>query len=278
MKSFIRLLSCSVAATLGLALHAEEPAPMAVPVATTSVPSGFTLSLGGFLLSSVKTTASLSASNGSAGTEVDFSAKLGQSTTAEVFRVDGEWRIAARHKIEFSYFEISQDGSKVIDTSINWGDQVFPVNATINSKFSNTVYKLNYGYVFYQNGDTEVTGLIGAHVTRYDAKLGLASGASTQDYGVTAPLPVIGIEWTDRIAERWTSRLSFEYFGISLDNKYSGHLTDFQGTVDYQLSRNWSLGGGYERFAFTAKMKGNYAELKVSRAYNGLLIYLKAHF
>ena len=277
MKSFIRLLACSIAATLGLALHAEDP--VSVPLVTASDPSGFSLSLGGFLLSSVKTTVSLSASNGSAGSDIDFNTKLGHSSTVNVFRVDGEWRIAARHKVEFAYFDISQDGSKVIDTSINWGDQVYPVAATINSKFQNTVYKINYGYVFYREGDTEVTGLIGAHVTTYEASLGLASGASTQKFTVTAPLPVIGLEWTDRFSEKWTSRLSFEYFGVSLESgKYSGHLTDFQGTVDYSLSQHWSLGGGYERFDFTAKLKNNLAQLKASRAYNGLLIYLKAHF
>ena len=275
MKSLIRLLACSTAATLGLALHAEDPA--SVPMVTTSDPSGFTLSLGGFLLSSVKTTASLSGTSG-AGTEIDFQSTLGQSGTANVFRLDGEWRIAARHKLEFSWFDISQDGSKTISSTINWGDQVYPVNATVVSEFKNSVYKVNYGYVFYRNGDSEVTGLIGAHVTRYEAKLGLVGGPSTQNYTVTAPLPVIGIEWTDRINERWTTRLSFEYFGVSLESgKYSGHLTDFQGTVDYTLSQHWSVGGGYERFDMTAKMKDG-PELKVKRVYNGLLVYLKAHF
>jgi len=107
---------------------------------------------------------------------------------------------------------------------------------------------------FYREGDTEVTGLIGAHVTTYEASLGLASGASTQKFTVTAPLPVIGLEWTDRFSESGPQgcRSNISASASKAANTPATSPT-FRAPLDYSLSQHWSLGGGYERFDFTAK-------------------------
>ena len=273
MKLLIRRIAFLIAASPTLALHAQaDPVPVA-----TSEPSNFTVSAGGFLLSSISTRLSLAASNGNAGTDIDFNKSLGESDSASVFRVDGEWRFAARHKLEFSWFGFDQSSTKVISTSINWGDQVFPVNATLRSSVNTDVYKVNYGYTFYREGDSELSALIGLHITRYETSLGINGGGASQAFAVTAPLPVLGLEWNSRISESLTSRVAFEYFGVSLEgDKYSGHLTDFVAALNYRLNEHWSVGGGYNRFDFTAKLKDR-VELKARRSYNGLLVFLSAN-
>jgi hypothetical protein len=274
MKSFIRRLAFLIVATLGLALHAEEAT---VPMTTTE-PENFSLSLGGFFLTNIHTTVSLSSSNGSAGSDVDFNEQLGESTSATVFRVDFEWRIAQHHKIEATWFNISQSSTHVLDRTINWGDQVYPISATINTSVKYDIYKVDYGYVFYSSPSNEFSGLIGAHITTFDFGLSLANGGSAQHFKATAPLPVIGLEWKGHFSEKWSAKVAYEYFGVSIDDKYSGHLSDFVATTEYRLTEHWGLGAGYNRFDITAKAKGDRAELKFKRNYNGLLLFVAAHF
>lgn len=277
MKSLIRRLAFSSVALLGVALHAQSGST-SVPMVTTE-PTTFDLSFGGFVLTNIRTTVSLSPTNGSGGTDVDFNNQLGVSSSATVFRADAEWRFAQHHKLEASWFSIKQDSTHTLDRTINWGDQVYPVTATVNSHFNNDVYKLDYGYVFYSENGNEWAALIGAHITRTEVGIGLASGASAQNFSVTAPLPVLGLEWKGQFSEKWSAKVSLEYFGLSLeDNKYSGHLTDFLAVTDYRLTDHWSIGGGYNRFDFTAKLKSDRVEFKGKRSYNGLLFFVAAHF
>jgi hypothetical protein len=277
MNPVLRTLLILTAAGLAPALRAETD-----PVAVTSVPpESFNLSIGGFLLSNITTKVSLSSSLGGAGTNVDFQQDLKQSSDAQVFRADAEWYFFANHKIEASWFNISQSSTHVLDTTINWGDQVFPVAATIRSHFKTQIYKLNYGYVLSRGETNEFDVLIGFHVSRYEAGLGLAVGGpgTSQNSSVTAPLPVIGLEWKARYTDRLSSKVSVEYFGISLEEgKYSGHLTDFLAVVEYRLTQNWGLSAGFNRFDLTAKLKTDKLQMRVKHDYNGLILSATAHF
>ncbi len=195
--------------------------------------------------------------------------------------MDAEWYITPNHKLEASWFNIRQSSSHVLSANINWGDQVFPVSATINSHFNTQVYKINYGWVFSHSDTNEWAALIGVHLDQFAAGLAVAGGGPgvSQNSSVTAPLPLLGLEWRHRYSEKWSSKVSLQYFGISLeDDKYSGHLTDFLAVMDYRLTEHWSLSAGYNRFDLTAKMKTDNLHLKMEYDYNGLILAATAHF
>jgi hemolysin activation/secretion protein len=290
MKTNPRLISLALLLVASVSLAraqvtpaATAPAPVAAtpalePAAGTTY-DPFTLRLGGFLLSSINTKLTLSAGNGAAGTEVDFVNALGGSDSANVFRADGEWRFATKHKVQLSFFDISLNASRSISTSINWGDQVFPINTVITSSFKTTVYKLNYGYIFYQTPTQEVSFLAGLHITRFSTSLGASSLGKVESASATAPLPVFGFEWKSQLSDKLSSQVSYEYFGLSIDNKYSGNLSDFQAMLEYHFSPNWSLGAGYNRYVLNAKVKMRLqSELRLRHNYNGLMLFVSTRF
>ncbi len=242
----------------------------------------FKIQLGGFLLSSIKTTFSLTDADGNGGQEVDFKKDLGGNSSLNVFRLDGEWRFADRHKILFTYYDLNQTASRVIDKEIEWGGEIYPINTTINTQFKTTIYKLDYGYNFFksENRNHELNGLIGFHITSFKTAISEAARGSSEGVSVTAPLPVVGLEWKAKLTEKLTSKVSFEYFGVSLDNKYTGNLSDFQALLEYRLNGNWSLGGGYNRYTMRATVKGDGGRLKLStrHSYNGLMLFASTHF
>ena len=243
-------------------------------------PDAFTFRLGGFAVSNIKTELALSTSNGQVGDKIEFAKNLGGDDSLNVFRFDGDWRFAAKHKLQLTYYDINMDASKIITGAIKWGDVIYPVNTTINSKFQTTIYKLNYAYTFYRNQTHEINGQIGAHITSIEAGLSSTNVPKREGVSVTAPLPVIGLEWNAKLSDQFSTKVSYQYFGVSLeDDKYSGNLSDFLAVVDYRFHRNWTVGGGYNRYVIKAAVKGDRpVKLDLKHQYNGLILYVGVNF
>lgn len=291
MKTSIHTLCLLGAAGFGLAglsaqaqvVSAAAATPTAPPSAAVATPEAdakdFTVRVGGFFLSSIKTTLSLTDAAGNGGQEVDFSKDLGGENSLNLFRFDAEWRFASKHKVQFAYFDIDRSTSRTINKEINWGDQVFPINTTVTAGFRTAISKLNYAYSFYRNAaqTQEINGLIGFHISRLEASLGTNSGKA-EGVSVTAPLPVFGLEWNARLTDKLSSQVAYTYFGLSVDDKYSGNLSDFQAVLEYQVHRNWSVGGGYNRYTMRASAESDRLKLTMRHNYNGLLLFVSARF
>ena len=283
MSSTIRRFSILFpAAVLALTLlPVSAQAASGVSVSTSPDADKFDIRLGGFALQNIKSTLRLDGSNGQIGDTVDFVKTLGGDDNLTVFRVDGEWRFAAKHRVQVAYFDIDMTATKTLTGAIKWGDQVYPVNAKIDSELRNTVYKLNYAYSFYRNPNHEIAAQIGAHVTRIEANIGVPALGKKEGSSVTAPLPVIGLEWKAKLSEKFLSQVSYQYFGVSLENdKYSGDLSDFLAVVSYRLSRHWYVGGGFNRYVINAEVKGSKTALKLTmkHEYNGFILHLGTNF
>ncbi len=281
----IGAVGLGLAAQPVLAQVASAPAAPAAAAPNLAAPAQdfghdkFTVRLGAFLLSNINTKLRLSNSSGQGGDLVDFTNTLGGDDSLNVLRLDGEWQFAAKHKVQLSFFDIDQSASRVLNTSIMWGDQVYPVSATVNSQFRTTVYKLNYAYVFYSTPVHEISGLIGLHITGFKSSIGTSALGSLESVSVTAPLPIFGLEWKARLTDQLTSHVSYQYFGISLEDKYSGNLSDFQAMLDYHLSQHWSVGAGYNRFVLRASVTGaRQRELTMRHDYHGLMLFVSAGF
>jgi hypothetical protein len=268
------LLGC-----LALTVHAEDPS--AVPPASGELEAGydrFTVHAGAFLLSGINTTLSLDGSGGQIGDEIDFEQDLGGDNSLTLFRADAEWRFAERHRVGLSWFDISQSTTHAIDFDLEWGDEVFPVSTVVETQFRTTISKLNYGYTFHRSAKHEVTALLGLHITGFDVGISAPNLGRSGGVKATAPLPVGGIEWRARLSDKLTSRISYEYFGISIDSKYTGSLSDFLVMLDYRFAKNWSLGAGYNRYVLRASVKSEDLELTLKHSYNGLIAFLSTSF
>jgi hypothetical protein len=234
---------------------------------------------GVFALSGVDTTLRLDGSNGNIGSSVNLADALGGDTSLNVFRLDGSWLIAGPHGIEASWYDIRLKGQRKISTSINWGDQSYPVNATINSYFRTNIYKLAYGYTLHRDQKHEFTGLIGVHIMRFSTGLSIDGLGQSQNLSVTAPLPSLGVAWRARWTERFSTRASLQYFGISLESgKYSGHFTDALIAGEYRVTETAGVGVGYNRFDLSGSFKPGPLKLTVDYKYNGLMLYAFTRF
>lgn len=275
-----RLAPLALASLLAsLPAQAADAAASATSAPVEAFPNEkFSLRLGAFLVSDIDTTLGLRTDGGQGGDFINFGDVLGGETSANVFRADADWYVAGPHLVQGAWYDINLSGHRSISREIHWGDETYPINATIDSEFRTQIYKLSYGYTFHRGERHELTGLIGVHVMSLETGLSAPNLGKAERFDVTAPLPAFGLGWVAHWTPRIQTRTTVQYFGLSYDDKYEGHFVDFLVAAEYRLNKNFSLGAGYNYFDLDVEVHRSPLTLSVTNSYNGFLIYLGAHF
>jgi len=214
------------------------------------------------------------------GANIDFENTLGMKESKDVPMAMARWRSGNRWRFEAEYFQMNRSGDKTVDRTINWGEQTFPVNSTVSSKFDFSDLRLSAGYSFFRTKDKEVGVGLGAHVAAYNATLsGTFNGApiGNQTEKVTAPLPVLSFYSQFALTDRWAVAGRMDRFALKYD-KFSGNLTGIGLDVMYQPFKNVGFGIGSRALALkvAAEDEGRKAEFK--QTFQGPVLYVNASF
>jgi hypothetical protein len=252
-----------------------------VDAAEEPLPDQLSLRLGGYNIRNSNSIVRRDSNGFPAGAYIDFNDTLGGESTATVFRADGLYRFNNNHALGFSWYSINFSGSRVADTTINWGDQVYPVNFQIDSKLEFDVYKLNYQYSLLRDEKAELGALIGFHVLKTAISLnGFNAGAQVQSSSesVTAPLPVFGLFARYNFTRELAAYYNYQWFFVNYEDTVKGGLQDFILGLEYRLVENVSLGVAYNRFALHLEAKNNSSTTFVDTNWNGGMLYAGLHF
>jgi hypothetical protein len=264
----------------GCSLLALAPPVISAADANDPLHDRFSLSLGTFLLHT-STQIRVDGTTGR-GTQIDTNRDLGLKDS-DRFRIDGYWRFAKRHKLRLMYFDARQDATRTADRTIDIGDTVFPVNASITSRFETRVFEIAYEYAFFRGDKYEVTGTFGIH----DLKFAFDASGETLRAGqpingsreadANGPLPVIGVRWL------WTFNRNFyldtqaQFFRISL-NPYDGRLEDYNASVVWAPFKHFALGAGYNEFVTRLDVAAARFNGSLRWRYGGARIFVTASF
>jgi hypothetical protein len=198
---------------------------------------------------SIDTTVQANASNGLAGTTINLESDLGLSDSKTLPVFDATWRFAQRHRLEFNYVSLDRSATATASGQIRFGDVVFPVSTSINSKFDSTIYALTYLYSFYQDKNNEVA--VGLGIDYTDLTVGLSStlGSISASKGAKAPLPVLVLSGTSRWTDEWSATMGLQWFGLKYGD-YDGSLDVFKAGIQYYPVKNWGIEGGYNYYKY----------------------------
>ena len=242
----------------------------------------FGISLGAFVLNRDSQTR-LDGQTPGSGTDIDLEGDLGLEKNDTVFRVDGFYRFNEKHQLVFSVFDLSRNGSKVLDRTIDFLGEEFVINTRIDANFDMNIYKIAYTYSVIQND----SGYLGLSAGFYIADIATGISATPLDGGpiegaaasesVTAPLPVFGLRGQYNFSEKWMFRGSAELFVYEYD-AYSGSLYDFYAGIDYQLFKNMAVGIGYNSVRFDLGVSEERFNGNLEWNYDGGLIFFKFEF
>jgi hypothetical protein len=214
------------------------------------------------------------------GTDIDLEDDLGLDSSMSVARLGGYLWFGRRHRFDVAYFDMSREASRVIDETIEFGDQVFQINTTIESEQDLSILKADYTFAALARD----RGYLGIVAGLYVADMAMALSQRTlgayESEDVTAPLPLFGIRGDYAITDRITLRGAVQWFGFETDD-IDGRLTDFYVGADYGLGQNqrMAIGLAYDRVSMNIGAEdADGFDGRLDWGYDGLLLYFKADF
>ncbi|AXB58337.1 hypothetical protein [Flavobacterium fluviale] len=186
--------------------------------------------------------------NGNFGNLIDFEKDLGFNKSSVSFMGTFEWRISRRSRLGAEYYYLSRSATKTLQREIEFGDHIYPVDATVSAFMDNHIARITYSYAFISKPKYEIGALIGAHVLFGDVGMRLEGATIDAEYkdnfDFTAPLPDIGI-WGEFVLGRKVGLYAnINYFAIKI-NDFDGRLLSYNLSVLYNVYQNFSLTAGY---------------------------------
>jgi hypothetical protein len=216
-----------------------------------------------------------------AGVEFDLENALGLQNSQTVIRFDGAYRFGSnnRHRVDFTWFDLSRDGTNTLQRDIEIDGTVYPIGTVVNSEFDLAFYNVRYAYSFIKDDRIDFAGSVGLHIT----KVGLfidAGGLGAGGDSVTAPLPLFGARLDVALTPKWYVRSSIEALYLSYGD-FTGAITDVLVAGEYRGWEHFSLGVGINAVRFQLENDNSLGmdfNGKVQSDFVGLMLYGKAMF
>lgn len=186
--------------------------------------------------------------SGTFGNLIDFEKDLGFDKNTTSFAGAFEWRISRRSRLSAEYFYLRRTSTKTLERTIEFGDNTYPINATVSAFMDNEIYRITYGYAFISKPKYEIGALIGAHILLGDVGLRLEGATAQVEYrdsfDFTAPLPDVGL-WGEFVLGRKVGLYAnANYFALKV-NDIDGRIWSYNLSILYNVYQNFSLTAGY---------------------------------
>jgi hypothetical protein len=195
-------------------------------------------------------------SNGQVGTSIDFETDLGLEDSKTLPVLELEWRMAANHRLDLGYLNLSRSATSVLKGSISWQGQVYPINTTVTGEFDSRILALTYLYSFYHTPATEIAAGLGIHNANLKSSISAAGAAvaGSREVSANAPLPVIALRANQRFTDAVSGELRYQWFGLKYGD-YDGSLHVVNATVAYYPWKNWGFEAGYAYNRYDIKVQ-----------------------
>lgn len=231
----------------------------------------------------------------SLGVEIDTEELLGLDTNTTTFRLDGFWRFTKnrRHRLDFTYYTNRRSGKGSLDETLEIGDNIIDVGATVETEFNFDLYRVGYSWSFFQDDRMDLGLGGGLYILPVEFKIDAAGtingipGASASGLikeSFAAPLPVFNLRADFAITPRWSLRNKADVFYLEIGD-YRGAIVDTRVAVEYQPFKHVGFGLAWDNFRLAAEAKDDNTGIpgvsfkgtyKFQNA--GLMLYLKANF
>ena len=202
-----------------------------------------------------------------------------------VWRLDGYWRFARKHRLAFGYYGLSREARNTLTEEIIIGGEPWYAGALIDSDLTMDFYQLAYMYSFYQGEKWEIAGFLGAYWVRVETTIELAAaivpplpdpplvvGDRFESDTFEGPLPLLGLSFDYYITPKWMATLKGGYFQLTI-NDYKGRITNLGAKLEYQFTKTFGLGLGYDAFRLEVEAEDASGFAKIDYKYHGVQLY-----
>jgi hypothetical protein len=210
----------------------------------------FAFTLGGYY-PGTSTAARLDPNTG-VGVVVDFEDALGIDDKKLVIEGSFRWRINEHWRLDTNYFSLNRTSSRVLEEQIEWGDEVFPIGADVDTRFKISDLRAAVGYSFFSRRDKELGIGLGIHASKFLASLE-GSGGLAEATDVTAPLPVVNFYASTALTDTWAMTTRLDWLSLSYGD-YSGDIRFVALDFLYQPFQTIGFGFGFHSLLYDLEM------------------------
>lgn len=219
------------------------------------------------------------------GDDVNLEDDLGLDGDQSGALLGFEWRMARRHRLGVTWSQFSQDASRVINEEITIGDETFPIDASLSSKWTIDLIPFTYSYSFLQSDKNELAATFGIHLDRFSLRVVGRSGdnqiVGESDSSADLPLPLLGLRYDHNFSDNWSAGIGASYFSIefgegTLDAK--GSLYNAKAFVEYRIDGRYGAGLAIDAFKLDLEASKNKFTGTYEYDYWGPQLYLTARF
>ncbi len=240
--------------------------------------------VGGYL-ATLNSDVSFGLGNLGAGIVVNVEDALGLDSSTAVFRGDFRYRFGStrRHNLLFDYMGFRRDGSKVLGSDIDIGDETISVGTTIESKFNFDIFQLGYSYSFFKDDRIDLGVGGGVYVMPIEFSLTAGGKGLVVDESITAPLPVLKLTGDFALTRKWLLKAGMDLFYLKIGD-FEGSIFDATVAAEYNAWKHVGFGLALDFFRAEVNAEDDDAYPGVDFIGNidfgvsGLLLYAKVYW
>ena len=247
-------------------------------------PDRFYITVGGFSQRDLRTTLRLDAKSPQAGlglgAVVALESLFDVENEVSTVRLDGWYRFGKKHRIAWTWYETDRDGASLYTDEepiqignlvINQGDGV-----TVNDK--SRLIALSWTYSFLNTWKYEAWLGLGLNTssleTTIDVDVGDEDRKIQEEAKGTIPVPTILLGGRWNFNRRIRMILLQQFFGLQYED-YEGRLNNTRVLAEWDIIKNFGIGGGFERFSFEVDAESENFRGSLDTSYSGFILYLK---
>ncbi|WP_274475421.1 TonB-dependent receptor [Mangrovimonas aestuarii] len=212
------------------------------------------------------------ATNRDLSTTIDLEDDLGFEKTTFSFMAKFQWRFSKRSRVEFEYFYLDRKSTKRLEREIDFGDEIYPINAEATAFFNFSIIRFSYSYAIINKPTYEIGVLIGSHIMLGDigirARVNATEAELNNSFDFVAPIPDIGL-WTDiQLSPKFGVYGNINYLSLSIGD-VSGKVLSTNAALLYNIHNNWNIKAGYNLLDIKVDVEKQRLEGSFEWGYNG---------
>ena len=173
---------------------------------------------------------------GDTGTRFSLSDLTGNDP-APFVRLELFYDVADRHQLRFLIAPLSYTETGVLNQDVNFDGQSFSAGTSTEATYKFNSYRATYRYKFYEG--PKWTWRIGGTLKVRDAEIGLKQGSTSASNSNLGVVPLLNLYGDYQFSDRWSFIVDFDGLAST-----QGRAIDLGLKVNYDINKNWAIGGG----------------------------------
>jgi len=153
------------------------------------------------------------------------------------YRLELFYNLTDKHQLRFLIAPLGYTEDGVLDKNVDFDGQSFAAGENTEATYKFNSYRATYRYLFY-NGQ-QWRWRVGGTLKVRDAEIALRQAGESASYTNVGIVPLLNLYGEYRFANRW--RFIVDFDGLASPQ---GRALDLGLKVNYDIEKNWYLGGG----------------------------------